>query len=243
MAKPESWDPRSRAVQTAAWRIKTKSMFCLLKTKIFPFSHPTSTHLKFCFGLTQLSVSLLFLLNKMLCHFWCLTIWKWKSTYFTWERAGKDVSSHLNSSPIYFSELIYLMNTAQVGKCFLSATGHFRCQINSSHELICQVCLGILTCLLLLPCQLIAAMWMCPDFQWRGNRFLISPQLKVKPMHFIFLGTGLERKRKIWNPPGTSRFHSVPARTWIPQSVAHQATLILNTRWQMRSPGSAGLFL
>lgn len=237
MAKTESWDPQSRAVQITAQKIKNKSMFSLLKMK--KFSHPTSTHLKFCFGLTQLS--LFFLLNKMFCHLWCLRIWKWKPTYFTSERAGKGVSSH--SSPIRFSELTCLMNTAQVGRCFLSATGHFHRQINSSCELICQICSGILNCLLLLPWQFTAAMWMRLDFQWKGNRILISPQLKVKPMHFIFLGTGLERKRKIWVQPGTSWFHSVPARTWIPQSVTHQETLIVNTQWQMRSPGSAGLFL
>lgn len=218
-------------------------MFCLLTVKTFPFSHPASTHIKFCFGLTQLSVSLLFLLNKMFCHLWCLRIWKGKSIYSTLERAGKDVSSHLSSSPIYFSKLIYLMNTAETCKYFPSATGHFYRQTNTSCELICQVCLRILTCLLLLPCQLTAAMWMCPDFPWKGNRFLISPQLKVKPMHLIFLGTGLERKRKIWIPPGTSRFHSVPARTWIPQRVTHQATLIVNTQWRMGSLRSVGLFL
>lgn len=71
MAKTESWDPQSRAVQITAQKIKNKSMFCLLKTKTFPFSHQTSTHLRFCFGLTQFSVSLLFLLNKIFCHLWC----------------------------------------------------------------------------------------------------------------------------------------------------------------------------
>jgi len=96
------------------------------------------------------------------------------------------------------------MNTAKVGKCLLSAAGHLHRQINSSCELICQVCLGILTSLLLLPWQLTAAMRMCLGFQRKGNRILISLQLKVKPMHFIFLGTGLERKRKRGILPGTS---------------------------------------
>lgn len=77
--------------------------------------------------------------------------------------------------------------------------------------------LGILTCLLLLPSWFIAAIQTGPALHWKGNRFLMSPQVKMKQVIFIFLGTGLERKRKIWIPPGTSWFPSVPARTWIPQ--------------------------
>lgn len=127
-----------------------------------------------------------------------------------------------------------------VGKCFLSATGYYHQQISSSHELICQVRLGILTCLLLLPWWLIAAMRVCPGFQQKGDRFLMPPQLKAKPMHLICLGMGLARKRKTWIPPGTSWFHAVPARTGIPRNVTH---LIINTWWQMRRPRSAGLFL
>lgn len=125
---------------------KLKTRVCPLEMKTFPFSHSTSTHLKFCFGLTQLSVSLLFLLNKMFCHLWCLRNQKWKPTYFTLESVGKDVSSHLNSSSISFSELTCLMNTAQVGKRLLSATGHFHQQINSSREFAKSVWESWLAC-------------------------------------------------------------------------------------------------
>lgn len=84
----QSCDPQGRAVQITAQKIKNKSMFCLLKMKTFPFSHQTSTHLKFCFGLTQLSVSLLFLLNKIFCHPWCKNL-KMKTHLFHFSESRK----------------------------------------------------------------------------------------------------------------------------------------------------------
>lgn len=159
-------------------------------------------------------------------------IQKWKPIYFTSVRAGKDVSSHLNPALNLF---FCLVNMAQAGKGFQS--------FSSAKKFITWAdlpsCLGILTVAsaLMANSSRVSMPWLS------GNSFLTSPQLQVKPTHFIFLGTGLERKRKIWTSPGTSWFHSVPARTWVPQSVTQQATLIVTTRWQVRTPRSEELFL
>lgn len=139
-------------------------------------------------------------------------------------RAGKDVSSHRNPALNLF---FCLVNTAQAGKGFRS--------FSSANKFITWAdlpsCLGILT-----VASALMANSSCVSVPWlSGNRFLTSPQLTAKPKPFIFLGTGLERKRKIQTSPGTSWFYSVPARTWAPQSVTQQATspLLHGGKWEL----------